>query len=145
MASPFETYRTNHVLNAAPGVRVALLLETAARHLQRAREAIVAGDIEGRFAATQRATTILSGLCQCLDRGLAEGREVIETLDAYYRGLIVMVAAIDLRNDPAACDPVIESLRTMADCWREVQRRANDELRRPMPAVVASLGDGLRA
>ena len=139
MASPFETYRTNHALSAPPGVRVALLLETAARHLQRAKDAIAEGDIQRRFEATSRATTILSGLCGCLDRGLAEGREVIETLDAYYRRLIVTIAAIDLRNDPAVCDAAIESLRTMADCWREVQRRADAEAR-PAAAPAPTTG-----
>jgi len=109
-----------------------MLLSAAARYMETARECMNASDIEGRFNATEKCSTILSGLRSCLNRETPEAQAISDTLDSYYARLLTFMTQINIKNDLALCESVIESLRTMSSTWREVQMRA-DEANRSTP------------
>lgn len=125
----YSSYSASAAQNASPGIQVAMLLALAARHMEIARDCINARDIEGRFNATEKCATILSGLRSCLSRDTAEAATVSDTLDSYYARLLTFLTQINIKNDLPLCESVIESLRTMSSTWREVQARADEESR----------------
>lgn len=51
------------------------------------------------------------------------------TLDGYYGRMLSFLTQINIKNDVALCEAVIDSLRTMSSTWREVQARADAEAR----------------
>ena len=141
----YSSYSTNTARYASAGIQVAMLLATVGRHMEAAREAIKSNDFEGRFNATEKAATIISGLRGCLDHSTPEISEVSNTLDAYYANLLTYLTQINIKNDLTLCESVIESVRIMSTTWREVQARADEEARATLttpaaPAVATGTG-----
>jgi flagellar biosynthetic protein FliS len=110
----YASYNANSAQLARPGTQVALLLTAAARHVDEARRAMEVNDFEARFHATERASTILTGLRGCPSRHQPGAPQIAEVLDGYYARMLVMLVQVNVKNDKAAADQVIESLRTMA-------------------------------
>jgi len=125
----YTSYSANSARHASPGMQVAMLLAMASRHMETARDCMKAGDIEGRFNATEKCAVILSGLRGCLNRETPEAAAMATTLDAYYGRLLAFLTQINVKNDLPLCEAVVESLRTMSSTWREVQARADAEAR----------------
>jgi flagellar biosynthetic protein FliS len=123
----YSTYTSNSAQHASPGIQVAMLLAMAARHMEAARDAIKAGQIEARFVATEKCATIISGLRSCLNRDTVEARQMSDMLDSYYARLLTFLTQINVKNDLPLAESVIESLRAMSSTWREVQARADAE------------------
>lgn len=128
----YSSYSSNTARYASAGVQVAMLLALASRHMEAARDAIKAGEIEARFNATEKCSVIISGLRGCLNRDTAEAAKMSETLDSYYGRMMSFIAQINIKNDLALCEAVVESLRAMSSTWREIQARA-DEAQRSTP------------
>ncbi len=125
----YSSYSSNSARYASPGVQVAMLIALAARHMEAARDAINAGEIENRFLATERCAVIISGLRGCLNRDTIEAARMSDTLDAYYARILTYLTQINIKNDLPLCESVIDSLRAMSSTWREVQARADAEAR----------------
>jgi flagellar biosynthetic protein FliS len=118
-----KTYQQINVQSLSPGEQVARLLETAARHIARARAHAEAKEFEQRFYATEDAMKIVTGLQGCLSAD-PQASAMRTTLENYYAGVILLISRINVRNDLSACDAAMESLRTMAGTWREAEKIA---------------------
>lgn len=129
-----KAYQQINVQSLSPGEQVARLLETAARHIARARAHAEAREFEQRFNATEDAMKIITGLQGCLSAD-PQASAMRTTLENYYAGVILLISRINIRNDPAACDAAIASLKTMADTWREAEKIAQSN-----HEAAASLG-----
>ncbi len=125
----YSTYSVSSARYASAGMQVAMLLAAAARHMEAARDCMNAGDIEGRFNATEKCALIVSGLRGCLNRESPEAAQMTEVLDTYYSRTLAFLTQINVKNDLPLCEKVAESLRTMSSTWREVQARADAEAR----------------
>lgn len=135
----YSSYSSSSARQASPGIQVAMLLAAAARHMETARDCINAGDIEGRFNATEKCSMIISGLRSCLNRETPEAQAITDTLDSYYARLLTFMTQINIKNDLILSESVIESLRTMSSTWREVQMRSDEAGRStPIEKVVAN-------
>lgn len=129
-----KAYQQINVQSLSPGEQVARLLETAAKHIARARVHAEAKEFEQRFYATEDAMKIISGLQGCLSSD-PQASSMRATLENYYAGVILLISRINIRNDLAACDAAITSLRTMAGTWREAEKIAQSN-----HEAAASLG-----
>lgn len=140
----YSSYSSNTARYASAGVQVAMLLALASRHMEAAREAIRASEIETRFQATEKCAVIISGLRGCLNRDTPEAAAMSATLDAYYGRILAYLTQINVRNDLPLCESVIDSLRTMSSTWREVQARADAESRSSLTTTsqTSSSGEG---
>lgn len=140
----YSSYSSNTARYASAGVQVAMLLALASRHMEAARDAIAAGNIEERFMATEKCAVIISGLRGCLNRDTPEAAAMANTLDAYYGRMLSFLVQINMKNDLPLCEAVIESLRTMSSTWRDIQARADVEARSTAtdPAGNSTSGDG---
>lgn len=125
----YSSYSSNTARYASAGVQVAMLLALASRHMEAARDAIKAGEIENRFLATEKCAVIISGLRGCLNRDTPEAAKMANTLDAYYSRMLSFLLQINIKNDLPLCEAMIESLRTMSSTWRDIQARADVEAR----------------
>jgi flagellar biosynthetic protein FliS len=115
-----QIYKTRSVAAASPADQVAMLLETAGRHMNTALEALDQRNYELRFQATEKAQTIIVGLQQCLAEENPDAKAMVEVFDAYYSSLQMMIMRVNIRNDSEACRMVIEGLRQMAFTWRQI-------------------------
>ncbi len=125
----YSSYSASSARYASPGIQVAMLLAAAARHMETARECMTAGDIEGRFNATEKCAAIISGLRGCLNREDAQAAQMTHVLEDYYGRLLTFLTQINVRNDLQLCGAVADSLRAMSSTWREIQARADAEAR----------------
>jgi flagellar biosynthetic protein FliS len=129
-----KAYQQINVQSLSPGEQVARLLETAARHVARARAHAEAKEFEQRFYATEDAMKIITGLQSCLSAD-PQASAMRATLEQYYSGVILLISRINIRNDTGACDAAVASLKTMADTWREAEKIAQSNYE-----AAASLG-----
>lgn len=118
-----KAYQQINVQSLSPGEQVARLLETAAKHIARARAHAEAREFEQRFYATEDAMKIINGLQGCLNAD-PQASSIRATLENYYAGVILLISRINIRNDVGTCDAAITSLKTMAETWREAEKIA---------------------
>ncbi len=134
-----RAYKTTTMQTISAGEQVARLLETAAKHIMKAREHAEKKEFEARYLATEDAMKIITGLQSCLCETV-DTQSVVETLHNYYNGIGILTTKINVKNDLGACDEVIASLRTMATTWREIEKRSravSDALQQTTPAQHA--------
>lgn len=134
----YASYSVSSARYASPGIQVAMLLAAAARHMETARECMTAGDIEGRFNATEKCAAIVSGLRGCLNREDTQAAPMTQVLEDYYSRLLTFLTQINVRNDLQLCGAVADSLRAMSSTWREIQARADAEARASLTTPAAS-------
>jgi len=137
-AHPFNLAASvyNRAVDTIPPVRqVVLLYDAAMRRVQEARRAIAEGRIEDRFRAVERATAIVGALQQCLD--FERGGEVAGILDRYYAYLHFRLQMINVRNDPAICEEVLERLAEMRASWAKIAGLGDEETRFGEAAVLS--------
>lgn len=101
-----------------PARAIVMLYDGAVQRLQQARQAIVDRRIEDRFQLVEKARAIVHGLQCQLD--FAAGGEVARLLDGYYAYLLHRMTQINLRNDPAICDELVDRLREMRSSWASI-------------------------
>ncbi len=115
-----NAYRTRSISGASPALQVAMLLETCAKHMTEAQTAIVLDDMEGRFAATEKAQTIITGLQSCLNDTDPDAKAMAEVFDNFYTNMTMLIMRVNLKNDGDACDVIIKGIKQMADTWRQI-------------------------
>ena len=135
----YQTYSISSTQFAAAGTQVSLLLTAAARHIEEARTAMEAANYEARFRATERAGQILTGLRSCLKHDAPGAMEIAGILDGYYAQMLAFLCQINVKNDKPLADAVIDSLRTMAATWREVQAKVDHQTVTASPAPARDL------
>lgn len=101
-----------------PVLQVARLCARAVEHLEEAKAAIATRRVEARFHRVMQAHAIIGGLQTCLD--FRHGGEIAPLLDQLYGYMLGRLTQINLRNDPAICDELIELLGRMRSSWAEI-------------------------
>jgi flagellar protein FliS len=102
----------------APAQQIVLLYEGAIRRIKEAQGAIVAGRINERCCAVQKATAIIEGLQSCLDH--ERGGELARNLDRIYTHISFRLQRVNLTNDPAICDELIARLDQLRGAWAQL-------------------------
>lgn len=122
---------------ASPAHQIVMLYDGAVRRLREARAAVLAGRIEERYHLVQKVAAIIDALHGCLD--FERGGEIAGLLDRYYTYVSFRLQQINVRNDPAICDELIERLSELRASW---QRIADGTA---APSAAAPIGSGDRA
>ncbi len=104
----------------SPAAAIVMLYDGAIRFLSRARQAITEGRIEDRYQLVNKAQAIVNGLQCQLD--FTAGGDIARLLDGYYRYLHDRMTQLNVRNDPAICDELVERLREMRESWALIAR-----------------------
>jgi flagellar biosynthetic protein FliS len=121
-----KQYKNADVASMTPGEQIARLLETAAKHMYRAKEHAEKKEYGERFSATEDAMKIIHGLQNCLSDDPA-AEKMRDTLDAYYNSMTLLITRQNMKNDVEAAVSVIESLTEMAATWRQVDAKVRQE------------------
>jgi len=101
--------------------------------LAEARRAIADGRIEDRLNATLKVATVLDLLQMSLDH--ERGGDVARNLDQLYLYFGKRLLDINVRNDPAICDELIERFAELREGWRGLTRQ---DVTTPPPAAPAA-------
>lgn len=113
-------YVTQQVMTAPPAKLVFMMYDKAILSLKEAVAAIEAGEIEGRWRANKRAFEIISHMWSTLDRD--KGGEIAENLDKLFSYMLSRLPQVDMKNDPAPAEEVIQLLEPLRQAWQEVAR-----------------------
>jgi flagellar biosynthetic protein FliS len=116
-----SAYKANNVSSLPPGEQIARLMEKGVSYIKQAKDHVLAKQYEARYNETEKCMTLITGLMSCLDRNSATD-QMCDVLENYYQFLQTMLAKININNDPQICDAVIDSMTTMADTWRQIQK-----------------------
>ena len=119
-----QAYKNNNTAGLTPGEQIARLLETAAKHILRAKEHAFKEEFLERLNATEDALKIIHGLQSCLQRD-EQTEQISNTLESYYTHLTMQIMQINMKNDTDMCDTVSISLKEMAGTWREIDRQTS--------------------
>lgn len=117
-----------------PATAIVMLYDGAMQRLHQAKAAIAENRIEDRFNLILKTTAIIQGLQCQLD--FAAGGEIATLLDGYYDYLQQRLAMINIKNDPAICDEVVERLREMRASWAAIAQGETEHATAP-PAEAA--------
>lgn len=107
----------------SPSQAIVMLYDGAIQRVGMARQAIINGEIEARFHAVSKAHAIIQGLQSHLD--FNAGGDIAKQLDRYYDYISVRMTMVNLKNDPAICDEIIERLREMRSSWAQIANGGN--------------------
>lgn len=103
------------------------IYEDAAKAMEEALKAIRENQIEARFMATEKARKYLIGLASALNKNDEEAKSLSETLQNYYNVINDLITRTNVQNKEESCKAAIDSLRDMAQTWREVKIKAQEE------------------
>ena len=101
-----------------PAQAIVMLYDGAIQRVATAREAISNGQIETRYNAVMKAYAIIQGLQSHLD--FEAGGDIAPQLHRYYEYLLIRMTMINIKNDLAICDEVIDRLREMRASWAQI-------------------------
>ena len=105
-----------------PAKQIVMLYDGVLRHIANARLAIVERRINDRYQATQKATMVIEALQGCLD--FEQGGDIAPQLDQIYTYLIFRLQAINIDDDVAICDELMERVGELRESWAII---ANNE------------------
>lgn len=112
-----------------PAMAIVMLYDGAMKFLTLAKAAIVEGRIEERCRLVTKSHAVIHGLQCQLD--FTAGGEVATTLDRYYGYILHRMTQINIKNDPAICDELIDRLRQMRESWATIASNAGREAAHP--------------
>ena len=119
----------------APVQQVVQLYDGAIRRVREARLAIEERRFGERHAAIAKAAAIVEGLQACLDH--ERGGEIATNLDRIYTHLTFRLHRLNLSDNPAICDELLERLGSLREAWAGLASRGADGApppRRPLAA-----------
>lgn len=102
----------------APAKQIVLLYDGAIRRIKEARLAIEAGRTNERYIALEKATLIVEGLHASLDH--ERGGEIAVNLDRIYTYVVFRLQRVNLTNDLAICDELVERLGDLRASWAQL-------------------------
>jgi flagellar secretion chaperone FliS len=135
--SQTNQYRTQQILSASGVELVAMLHDKAVSCLRQAIGAIERGDIKARYAANSRAREIVEHLWITLEP--EKGGDVAANLDRLYRFMLRRLLVVDVKNDAAAAQEVIDLIEPLRASWHGLVR-AQAQAAAPAAAKPASEG-----
>ena len=106
-----------------PAMAIVMLYDGAMRFLAGAKAAIAEGRIEDRCQLVDRAHAVIHGLQCQLD--FTAGGDVAHSLDRYYGYVQHRMMQVNIKNDPAICDELIDRLREMRESWAAIASGGN--------------------
>ncbi len=122
MTYGMQSYQKTNKANASPLQLVIDLYEECVSKLEEALKAIQDNRYEDRYLATERVRAILLGLTEALNTSTPSQEEAAQNLRNYYSVIGGLLLRTDTQDDQESCMAAIESLRQMAQGWREIQR-----------------------
>lgn len=114
-------YQAQQVRGVSKVRQVAMLYDRAIASLKEAIQAIEDKEIERRWRANKRAQDIVLALYGALDE--EAGGEIARNLSQIYMFALRRLPRVDLRNDPAPAQEVIELLEPLRRSWYELAER----------------------
>jgi flagellar protein FliS len=114
-----RAYLHQQVTSASPLQQLLMLLDGVIKFVSRARECIIAKDIQERHNNNRRAMEIVAHLLGMID--VTNGGEAAVRLRRIYGFMLRRLGDIDIKNDTAICDEVIDHLRTMRAAWAAME------------------------
>lgn len=99
----------------APAKQVVLLYDGAIRRIGEARRAVEERRAGDRHVAVAKATAIVEALAACLDH--EHGGEIATNLERIYTYASFRLQRINLTDDVAICDELMERLGELRDAW----------------------------
>lgn len=120
MNKGLNAYHKNKVHSASPVEQVAIVLDQAARLMNKASKAIEAKDFEEQSHCIDKAMKLMSGLRGALDRNTNEGetQTVVEVMSTFYQQMSVFMMRAGVSSDGHLCQAVEKNLHEMAMMWR---------------------------
>jgi flagellar protein FliS len=123
----------------APAKQIVLLYDGAIRRIKEARRAIEAGRINDRYVALEKATLIVEGLHASLDH--ERGGEIAANLDRIYTYVTFRLQRVNLSDDVAICDEVVERLSDLRASWAALAGGGTPAGQPPVAAPAAADGN----
>lgn len=123
-----------------PSTLVVMSYDEAINGLKEAMAAIDCGDIEARFNATTRTADILEQLHMSLD--MESGGEIADNLSQLYTYIMVQLPVLNMHNDVAIAQALIDLLMPLRDAWAELDTRVRHDVAEamfvaaPVPAMA---------
>lgn len=106
-----QQYLRQQIEQASSVEQVLMLYDGAMRFLLQAKTAIEAGDIQARCNANRRAMEIVAYLIDLVNP--ETGGDVAKRLFGIYSGILKRMLEIDLRNDAAVCEELVQGFRAL--------------------------------
>lgn len=107
------------ILGSSPHRLIKLLFDGAFAYIGKARQHMLAGNVQGKAEAITRAVDLISrGLRASLN--LNEGGELAQSLDDLYEYIGLQLVKAHLQNDPALLDDAEKLLWQLADAWEKI-------------------------
>jgi len=103
------------------------IYEDAAKAMEDALQAIRDNHIEARYMATEKARKYLIGLASALNKSDEETQALSQMLQNYYNVINDLITRTNVHNKEESCKAAIDSLRDMAQTWREVKVKARED------------------
>ncbi|MEB3702388.1 Flagellar export chaperone FliS [Candidatus Bealeia paramacronuclearis] len=128
MSYATKLYQKNSTNHAQAIDLVIDIYDEAVNALEEALQAINDNRIQDRFMATEKARKYLIGLSSSLNKNNEETQTLSKTLENYYVVINDLLTRINVYNKPETCLAAIQSLKEMAECWREVKSTAQEEV-----------------
>lgn len=100
--------------------QVVMLYDGAIKYMQKAIEAIEEENIQDRYNALEKASSIVVGLQAALD--FEKGKDISEALENYYFSIDMRIISVHRSQDIEMCNQIIKELRQMRDAWEEVDQ-----------------------
>ena len=101
-----------------PAKQIVMLYDGVLRHVKAAAKAIDDRRINDRYIAVQKATLIIEALQGCLDH--EHGGDIAPRLDQLYTHFIFRLQAINIDDDVAICDDILERVGELRASWAAV-------------------------
>ena len=118
----------------APARQIVMLYDGAIRRLIEAKQAIAEQRTEDRFNLVQKSNAIVDALHGCLD--YSNGGEIAQLLDRFYTYIGYRLQQINIQNDPAICDEVVQRLTEMRASWEGVATGSSNPPPPPAPGTL---------
>lgn len=137
MKTGLNAYHKNKVRSASQVEQVAIVLDQAARLMNKAIKAIEANDIELRSMSIDKAMKLMSGLRGALDQNNKEDETqvVVEVMSSFYQQMTVFMMKASLNADVKLCHAIEVNLHEMAKMWRNASAQ-------PLPVAMSSVSTG---
>jgi len=123
-APEVTSYMKTQIETATPLQLVVMLYDGAMENTRKAREAIVAGDVEKKTEAVDKLLAILGELQGTLD--MERGGEIATSLNALYTYFCEQVVTASVKLDPEPLDNVQTLLNGIRQAWQEICQRPAD-------------------
>lgn len=130
-----KSYQTAALSSASPLEQIAFLMDKAAKHVLKAKEALLEGNYEERFFQSSKAVNIMHGLAGIVRNPSEETNDFVLHMTEFFDKTSYAMYNINMENDPKLCDSLVKALDDMAKTWRKA---AQEHSHAQLPETPAS-------